>query len=400
MCNIFHFGRNDVVISSLNRTLIEYLQSQESASTKELSEISQRVETAEAETRSLSTERDDLLAANDTLKQQVETFQKNDSDYRTLIEDLQSQLVAISQRIESAEAEKILRLKDMDDRLAEIDTLKQTIQISENSIFELQAQLAGKKKEGEDMVTELQKAKVIASKERAEFLSKIASLETDLLRSENEEKRLGSAMVGLTNIHANTMARLQDIKSGLANQKDLLNQISEMEQRMHTMTSEVEQLNTQLIDSKTMAREECRRLKVFIAIHESDLLQSRQNADSLRIELKAAQKSLDDTAVKMHTLLAEQEMMRKEITTLNSSVHGMRKENENFSHPGHKMPGELNTENGNMMSGREPHAARAALTLNNLRGLTEASSLLQIIEEMKMNFRSLQACSYMKHGIF
>jgi chromosome segregation ATPase len=393
------------------RTLIKDLQSQLVESNLGLSKISKRIDSAEAEkillvkeaeaeTSSLLKERDDLLAVTETLKQQVETLQKNDSDYRTLIENLQSQLVEsnlglskISKCIDSAEAEKILLLKEKDDLLAEIDATKEqveTIQISETSIHELQAQMAEKKKECEYLFAELHNTKVMASKERAEFKIRIASLETDLLRSKNEEKRLVSAMAEITNSHANTMARLEDITNGLVNQKDLLNQISEMEQRMHLRTYEVEQLNTQLIESKTLAREESRRLKTIIAIHESDLLESRQNADNLRSELKAVLKTLDETTSKMYTLMTEQETMRKEIMTLNSSVDGTGKEDDSVSHRGNEMLGDFSTENDDMMSAREPHAARAVSTLNNLRELTETSSSMHIIEEMKINFRSLQ----------
>jgi chromosome segregation ATPase len=234
---------------------------------------------------------------------------------------------------------------------------------------------------GEDLSLELQHAKVKASKERVLLNSKISSLEVDLLRSENEVERLGFAMNALTNSHANAVTRLEDIKHGLVNQKHLLNQTTEMEQRMKIMVSEVEKANAQLDDAKKVACEESDRLNGNIAILESDLIESRS-------DLEAVEKSLNDTTTKMSELLAENEIMRKEISNLYSSVNEMGKENDQISRSINRMIGDLDMEDDDMIS---QSAARAARTSNDGGELIETSLSMQILGKMKVSFQLLQS---------
>ncbi|KAL3787883.1 hypothetical protein ACHAW5_001374 [Stephanodiscus triporus] len=308
---------------------------------------------------SLSKERDDMLAENDVLTQRVATLQST-----------------ISQMSAAKEADA-----------QAFQCQKET---AENSINALHAQLADSKRTGEDIALELQNAKVVASRERVQLNSTIASLEADLLRSENEEERLGNALRELRNSHANALARLEDIKTGLVNQKHLLNQTSEMDQRLKIMMSEVEYANAQLDDAKTVAREESIRLNGNIAILESDLLESRQSANNLQSDLEAARKSLDDTTMKMHELLAENETMRNEISILNSSVNEVGKENDS-KYSMNRLIGGSNTENDHMVSPRNKLLTAVAVSTSNNGGeMIETASSVQILGEMKMNFQSLQ----------
>jgi len=317
---------------------------------------------------------------------------KQVSDDKVGHEEFREAIGKQARRLESVDAEKGSLLTEKKDLLAAISQLGAAkeadlqafqcrIETAEKSIIELNVQLAERNRASEDLALELQHAKVMASKERVLLNSKIASLEVDLLRSENEEVRLGFAMNALTNSHANAVARLEDIKNGLVNQKHLLNQTTEMEQRMKIMASEVEKAIAQLDDAKKMAREESDRLNGTIAILESDLIESRS-------DLEAVQKSLNDTTTKMSELLAEKEVMRKEISNLHRSVNEMGKENDQFAHSINRMIGDLNMEDDDMIS---QSAARAVRTSNDGGELIETSSSMQILGKMKVSFQSLQS---------
>ena len=273
------------------------------------------------------------------------------------------------------------RLSDLTKQVSDDKVAHEEFREAENSINALNVQLAERNKAGEDLSLELQHAKVKASKERVLLNSKISSLEVDLLRSENEVERLGFAMNALTNSHANAVTRLEDIKHGLVNQKHLLNQTTEMEQRMKIMVSEVEKANAQLDDAKKVAREESDRLNGNIAILESDLIESRS-------DLEAVEKSLNDTTTKMSELLAENEIMRKEISNLYSSVNEMGKENFQISRSINRMIGDLGMEDDDMIS---QSAARAVRTSNDGGELIETSLSMQILGKMKVSFQLLQS---------
>ena len=273
------------------------------------------------------------------------------------------------------------RLSELTKQVSDDKVAHEEFREAENSINALNVQLAERNKAGEDLSLELQHAKVKASKERVLLNSKISSLEVDLLRSENEVERLGFAMNALTNSHANAVTRLEDIKHGLVNQKHLLNQTTEMEQRMKIMVSEVEKANAQLDDAKKVACEESDRLNGNIAILESDLIESRS-------DLEAVEKSLNDTTTKMSELLAENEIMRKEISNLYSSVNEMGKENDQISRSINRMIGDLDMEDDDMIS---QSAARAARTSNDGGELIETSLSMQILGKMKVSFQLLQS---------
>ena len=273
------------------------------------------------------------------------------------------------------------RLSDLTKQVSDDKVAHEEFREAENSINALNVQLAERTKAGEDLSLELQHAKVKASKERVLLNSKISSLEVDLLRSENEVERLGFAMNALTNSHANAVTRLEDIKHGLVNQKHLLNQTTEMEQRMKIMVSEVEKANAQLDDAKKVACEESDRLNGNIAILESDLIESRS-------DLEAVEKSLNDTTTKMSELLAENEIMRKEISNLYSSVNEMGKENDQISRSINRMIGDLDMEDDDMIS---QSAARAVRTSNDGGELIETSLSMQILGKMKVSFQLLQS---------
>jgi chromosome segregation ATPase len=273
------------------------------------------------------------------------------------------------------------RLSELTKQVSDDKVAHEEFREAENSINALNVQLAERNKAGEDLSLELQHAKVKASKERVLLNSKISSLEVDLLRSENEVERLGFAMNALTNSHANAVTRLEDIKHGLVNQKHLLNQTTEMEQRMKIMVSEVEKANAQLDDAKKVACEESDRLNGNIAILESDLIESRS-------DLEAVEKSLNDTTTKMSELLAENEIMRKEISNLYSSVNEMGKENDQISRSINRMIGDLDMEDDDMIS---QSAARAVRTSNDGGELIETSLSMQILGKMKVSFQLLQS---------
>jgi chromosome segregation ATPase len=321
-----------------------------------------------------------LVRERDGLVTTLEESQRVGSIDRTMIEGLTLRVETLQSTISQMSAAKE----------ADSQALQYRIETADNSINALHAQLADSKRSGEDIALELQNAKVVASKERVQLNAKIALLEADLLRSENEEERLENALRALNNSHANVLARLEDIKNGLVNQKHLLNQTSEMDQRLKIMMSEVENANAQLDDAKAVAREESIRLNGNIAILESDLLESRQSADNLRSDLEAVQKSLDDTTMKTHELLAENETMRKEISTFNSSVDEMGKENDS-KYSMNRLIGESNAENDHMTSPRKKLLTALAVSTSNDGGqLIETASSIQILGEMKMNFQSLQ----------
>ena len=273
------------------------------------------------------------------------------------------------------------RLSELTKQVSDDKVAHEEFREAENSINALNVQLAERNKAGEDLSLELQHAKVKASKERVLLNSKISSLEVDLLRSENEVERLGFAMNALSNSHANAVTRLEDIKHGLVNQKHLLNQTTEMEQRMKIMVSEVEKANAQLDDAKKVACEESDRLNGNIAILESDLIESRS-------DLEAVEKSLNDTTTKMSELLAENEIMRKEISNLYSSVNEMGKENDQISRSINRMIGDLDMEDDDMIS---QSAARAVRTSNDGGELIETSLSMQILGKMKVSFQLLQS---------
>ena len=311
------------------------------------------------------------------------TLRRNEIIDKTLGTMEEQLKMTILEKKETAKSltEAEYRLSELTKQVSDDKVTQEEFREAENSINALNVQLAERTKAGEDLSLELQHAKVKASKERVLLNSKIASLEVDLLRSENEVERLGFAMNALTNSHANAVTRLEDIKHGLVNQKHLLNQTTEMEQRMKIMVSEVEKANAQLDDAKKVAREESDRLNGNIAILESDLIESRS-------DLEAVEKSLNDTTTKMSELLAENEIMRKEISNLYSSVNEMGKENFQISRSINRMIGDLGMEDDDMIS---QSAARAVRTSNDGGELIETSLSMQILGKMKVSFQLLQS---------
>ena len=311
------------------------------------------------------------------------TLKRNEIIDKTLGTMEEQLKMTILEKKETAKSltEAEYRLSELTKQVSDDKVTQEEFREAENSINALNVQLAERNKAGEDLSLELQHAKVKASKERVLLNSKISSLEVDLLRSENEVERLGFAMNALTNSHANAVTRLEDIKHGLVNQKHLLNQTTEMEQRMKIMVSEVEKANAQLDDAKKVAREESDRLNGNIAILESDLIESRS-------DLEAVEKSLNDTTTKMSELLAEKEIMRKEISNLYSSVNEMGKENDQISRSINRMIGDLDMEDDDMIS---QSAARAVRTSNDGGELIETSLSMQILGKMKVSFQLLQS---------
>ena len=311
------------------------------------------------------------------------TLRRNEIIDKTLGTMEEQLKMTILEKKETAKSltEAEYRLSELTKQVSDDKVTQEEFREAENSINALNLQLAERTKAGEDLSLELQHAKVKASKERVLLNSKIASLEVDLLQSENEVERLGFAMNALTNSHANAVTRLEDIKHGLVNQKHLLNQTTEMEQRMKIMVSEVEKANAQLDDAKKVACEESDRLNGNIAILESDLIESRS-------DLEAVEKSLNDTTTKMSELLAEKEIMRKEISNLYSSVNEMGKENDQISRSINRMIGDLDMEDDDMIS---QSAARAVRTSNDGGELIETSLSMQILGKMKVSFQLLQS---------
>ena len=119
-------------------SLIEDLHSQLASSRSELSDIARRLEYAEAEARAFTKERDDLFAENSAFREQSETHHRNETNYRAVIEDLQSRLVAsnevlsmFSQRIMSVDANTRSLLKESD-LLAENCTLRESVDIHQS----------------------------------------------------------------------------------------------------------------------------------------------------------------------------------------------------------------------------------------------------------------------------